>query len=253
MSGYQAFAAFYDRLTRDVNYPKRAEYILSVFKRHHSKGKLKVLLDLACGTGSIAVELAARGFEIIGVDSSVEMLSIASAKASDAGLPLMLVCQDMRGLDLYGTVDGAVCLLDSLNHLCSTRELAEVFKRLFLFVKPGGLLVFDVNTKHKHHNVLGDNSFVFEEEDFVCIWRNRLNKRTCEVDMQLDFFVKTGDCYIRLTDRLCERAYSLDTIRRLLSVAGFETLVVYDDLSFDPVRDDSERAVFVARRIIEKR
>ena len=192
MSGYRAFAAFYDRLTRDVNYPKRAEYIPRFLKGTIRRANLRFCLIWHAAPAVSRLELAARGFEIIGVDSSVEMLSIASAKASDAGPPLMLVCQDMRGLDLYGTVDGAVCLLDSLNHLCSTRELAEVFKRLFLFVKPGGLLGFDVNTKHKHHNVLGDNSFVFEEEDFVCIWRNRLNKRTCEVDMQLDFSSKPG-------------------------------------------------------------
>ncbi|HHV51770.1 MAG TPA: class I SAM-dependent methyltransferase [Clostridiales bacterium] len=247
MSGYQALAAYYDRLTLNVDYNKRTGYIISLFERHYS-GELEVLLDLACGTGSIAVELAARGFDVIGVDSSEEMLSLASQKAAEKGLPLMLLCQDMRSLDLYGTVDGAVCLLDSLNHLCSRVELAEVFKRLFLFVKPGGLFIFDVNTKFKHHNILGDNCFVFEEDDFVCVWRNRLISRTSEVDILLDFFVKNGDNYIRLTDSLRERAYSLNTISRLLHDAGFETLAIYDDLTFDAARDDSERVYFVARR-----
>jgi len=248
MSGYQAFAAFYDQLTRNVDYSKRADYIMSLFERHNSESKLEVLLDLACGTGSMSIELATRGFEIIGVDGSEEMLSIASDKAFNTGLPLMLIRQDMCNLDLFGTVDGAVCVLDSLNHLCNTSQLAEVFKRLFLFIKPGGLFIFDVNTIYKHHSVLGNNSFVFEEKDFICIWRNKLIKHTSEVDMLLDFFVNTGDNYIRFTDSLRERAYSLRTISRLLTNSGFETLAIYDDLTYNSVKNDSERAVFVARK-----
>jgi cyclopropane fatty-acyl-phospholipid synthase-like methyltransferase len=207
-----------------------------------------MLLDLACGSGSLSVELAKRGVDMIGVDGSEEMLMAASDKSAKAGTPMMLLCQDMRELDLYGTVNGAVCILDSLNHLCRTGDLAEVFKRLFLFVEPGGLFIFDLNTIYKHRYVLGDNPFVFEEEDFLCIWRNRFMERTAEADMQLDFFVKENDGYNRLTDHVRERAYSQRTINRLLDESGFKTLAVYDDMSTEPVMQNSERMVFVARR-----
>lgn len=248
MSGYAAFSAFYDRLMGDVNYKARAEYLISLFERYRQRYKTKTLLDLACGSGSLTLELAKRGIDVIGVDGSEEMLMAAQDKSDKAGIPLMLLCQDMRELDLYGTVNGAVCTLDSLNHLCRTSELAEVFKRLFLFIESGGLFVFDVNTIYKHRNVLGDNSFVFEEDDFFCVWRNRLIDRTAEVDMQLDFFVDEGDSYARLTDSLRERAYSKRTLCRLLSDTGFETLAVYDDMTTVPVKDDSERMVFVTKR-----
>ena len=183
MSGYGLFSSFYDRLMNDMDYEGRAAYLLSLFARFRPEKPPDTLLDLACGSGGLSLPLAARGIDVIGVDGSDEMLARAREKADQAGMSLLLLCQDMRELDLYGTVDGAVCVLDSLNHLCRTDDLAEVFRRLRLFIEPGGLFVFDVNTPYKHREILGDNAFVFEEEDFLCVWRNRLIERTCEVDM----------------------------------------------------------------------
>ncbi|MDD2362695.1 MAG: class I SAM-dependent methyltransferase [Oscillospiraceae bacterium] len=248
MRGYTAFAGFYDRLMYDVDYKARARYLLSLFKLHLPHKPPHALLDLGCGSGSLALELCALGIDVIGVDGSADMLSVASDKANKSDVPLMLLCQDMRELDLFGTVDGAVCTLDSLNHLCSTDELAEVFNRLFLFIEPGGLFIFDVNTVYKHRFVLGDNSFVYEQDDFLCIWRNRLISRTAQVDMQLDFFVKQGNGYTRLTDSLRERAYSEKMLKKLLTKAGFETLSVYDDMTTECIKDNTQRMVFVTKR-----
>lgn len=249
MSGYGLFSAFYDRLMSDVDYEGRAAYLLSLFSRFRPEKPLETVLDLACGSGGITLPLAAVGLELIGVDGSQEMLAKAREKADRQGEDILFLCQDMRELDLYGTVDGALCALDGLNHLCRTGELAEVFRRLHLFIEPGGLFLFDVNTPYKHRQVLADNAFVFEEEDFLCIWRNRLMERTCEVDMQLDFFVRQEEGrYLRLSDDVRERAYSERTLRRLLDQAGFETLAVYADGTLEPPRADTERAVYVARR-----
>lgn len=248
MNRYEDFSAFYDRLTTDVDYPARAAYLLELFARH-GNGPLETVLDLACGSGSLSVELARRGMEVIGVDGSEGMLAKAMEKAADLPRPILFLEQDMRDLDLYGTVSGAVCALDSLNHLLSTEDLRRVFRRLRLFVEPGGLLIFDVNTPYKHRHVLGDNAFVFEEEDFLCVWRNRLIDRTCEVEMLLDFFVPDGeeDSYRRLTDVVRERAYSERTLRKLLSETGWETLAVYGDLTWEPPGADAQRMVFAAR------
>lgn len=248
MNGYEDFSAFYDRLTTDVDYPARAAYLLELFARH-GRGTVKTVLDLACGSGSFSVELARRGLEVIGVDGSSGMLAKAMEKAADLPEPILFLEQDMRCLDLYGTVDAAVCVLDSLNHLLKTEDIRQVFRRLRLFVEPGGLLVFDVNTPYKHREVLGDNAFVFEEDDFLCVWRNRLLHRTCEVDMLLDFFVpnqRTGT-YERLTDTVRERAYAEGTLRRLLQETGWETLMVYEDLAWTPPSKTCQRMVFVAR------
>lgn len=166
--------------------------------------------------------------EVIGVDGSEDMLALAGEKAARAGRSLLFLRQDMRCLDLYGTVEGAVCVLDSLNHLLRTADIRAVLRRLRLFLEPGGLFVFDVNTPYKHRVVLGDNAFVLEDEDVVCVWRNRYIPRTCEVAMTLDFFVPAGEGrYDRLTDEVRERAYAGTTLRRLLEEEGFETLAVY--------------------------
>lgn len=246
MTGYSAFAAFYDRLTTDVGYAQRADYLLSLFARH-GREKPALLLDLACGSGSLSLELAARGVDVIGVDASEDMLAAAMDKAVQAGRSLLFLEQDMRQLDLYGTVEGAVCVLDSLNHLTATADLAEVFRRLGLFIEPGGLLLFDANTPYKHREVLGDNAFVYEQEDFLCVWRNRFIPRTCEVEMLLDFFVEEGDgTYSRLTDAVRERAYTLPTWKRLLQEAGFETVGVYEDMTYQPPGLSCERWLIAA-------
>ncbi len=245
MSGYGSFAAFYDALTADVDYAAWAEYLLALFDRHG--GAHGQLLDLACGSGSLALELSDRGVDVIGVDGSQDMLAVAREKAEDAGAPVMFLCQDMRELDLYGTVDGAVCMLDSLSHVCDTADVGEILRRLGLFIAPEGLLVFDVNTPYKHREVLGDNAFVFEEDEFMCVWRNRFSETKCEVSMQLDFFLEEDGTYTRYTDEVKERAYSMVTWKKLLAEAGFDSLAVYGERCFDAPTADAERWVFVAR------
>lgn len=244
MSGYGDFSAFYDALTADVNYPAWADYLLEVFDRHG--GARGQLLDLACGSGSLALELTARGVDVIGVDGSQDMLAVAREKAEDAGAPVLFLCQDMRELDLYGTVDGAVCMLDSLSHVCDTADVGEILRRLGLFIAPDGLLVFDVNTPYKHREVLGDNAFVFEEDEFLCVWRNHFSEAKCEVSMRLDFFLEENGVYERYTDEVKERAYSMATWKKLLAEAGFDLLAVYGERSFDAPTADAERWVFVA-------
>ena len=246
-SGYGSLAAFYDRLMLDANYEKRSDYYLSLFERHGIDNPA-TLLDLACGTGNLSIPLLKRGVDVIGVDGSQPMLAVAADKLAEESLSMLLICQDMRELDLYGTVNGAVCALDSLNHLCRTADIAAVFARLSLFIEPGGLFVFDMNTPYKHTEILADNVFVFEEDDFLCIWRNQLHERSCTVDMQLDFFAQQDGLYARYTDLVRERAYSERTLRRLLAQSGFDTLAVYEDMTIEPLHPQSERMVFVAKR-----
>ncbi len=243
MSGYGDFSAFYDALMTDVDYAARAAYLLRLFERHGQKPR--TVLDIACGSGSLMAELQRRGVDTVGVDGSDVMLMRAREKLSADAL---LLCQDMCELDLYGTVDGAVCTLDSLNHLCRTEQLAEVFRRARLFVEPGGLFIFDVNTIYKHRAVLGDTAFVIEQPGLMCVWRNRYISRTHEVSMLLDFFVEeTGGSYERYQDTVRERAYSERTLRKLLSQNGWETVAVYEDMTTDAPSDTCERMVLVAR------
>ncbi len=246
MNGYGTFAAFYDALTEDVDYAAWADYLLALVRRHG--GDAHQVLDLACGSGSLSVELAARGCEVIGVDGSADMLAVAQEKAVEAGEDVLFLCQDMRALDLYGTVDTAVCLLDSLSHILNTEDLAEIFRRLGLFIAPDGLLIFDVNTPYKHEHILGNNAFVYEQDEFMCVWRNQYLPSSGEVAMQLDFFLEEEDgTYTRYTDEVRERAYAMRTWQQLLTQAGFDLLAVYGERTFDRPTDTAERWVFAAR------
>ncbi len=247
MGGYGEFSNYYDRLTFNVNYSERADHICKLLSDCGITGG--DLIDLACGTGSMSVEFAGRGFEVIGVDASEGMLCLAREKFYKKGMaPPLLVCQRLEELDLYGTAECAVCSLDSLNHLYRPEQIRAFFKRLSCFVEPGGIFVFDMNTIYKHKYVLGNNIFVYDMDDLYCVWQNSLREDGVTVDIDLDFFVNEGGVYRRSSESFCERAYGLDEITRWLDDACFDVLNVFDDLSCDPVRDKTERAVITAKR-----
>ena len=148
MGSYEFLAGCYDELTYDVGYSAWADYIEAHFRKRGLPGK--TVLDLACGTGSLTRELALRGYEMIGVDRSPEMLSEAAEKNRDAGeVPPIFLCQSMDKLDLYGTIDACVCCLDSVNYVTDPKQLRKAFQRVYLFLMPGGLFLFDINTPSK--------------------------------------------------------------------------------------------------------
>jgi ubiquinone/menaquinone biosynthesis C-methylase UbiE len=248
MSGYGVFSRYYDRLTENVEYKERADYIRTLLSAFGVNGG--TVIDLACGTGSILFELLELGFDVIGIDASPEMLSIAHQKAFEKDIsPPLLLCQRMQELDLYGTSEAAVCILDSINHLTDPKDVQNTFKGLHFFLEPGGIFIFDVNTLYKHREVLGNNTFVQEYDDVFCVWQNSYDDSEKTVDINLDFFEERNGVYLRSSESFTERAYSLEDLKSWLSKAGFEVLAVYDDMSTKPICATSQRAVFVTKRI----
>lgn len=246
MSRYGSFAEYYDSLTSNVDYRKTAEYVSDILNENGiNKG---ILLDLACGTGTMSLIMAQKGYDVIGVDNSPEMLGEAREKAFEAGEDILFLCQDMCSIDLYGTVDCTVCLLDSLNHLESKEELLEAFKRVSLFTVPGGLFVFDVNTEYKHKYVLGDNTFVYENDDVYCVWQNEYDDESKTVEIFLDFFQEENGLYRRSSEYFAERAFSDSDIKKLLSEAGFSAIKAYGELKKTDPSDTEERVFYVARK-----
>ena len=244
MSGYRYFSQFYDNLTFNVDYKKRADYIQSVLSLYdHDWG---LTLDLACGTGSLTLELKRRGVDVFGIDGSPEMLSVAMDKAYDAELQVLFLCQQMEQLDLYGTIDTCVCTLDSLNHIIDHEQLQTVFDRVALFMNPDGTFVFDVNTVYKHQQILANNTFVYDTDSVFCVWQNSLKENNI-VNIELDLFEREGESYSRTSEHFSERAYEIDEIKRMLTKSGFEDIKVFHDMTTDLLRDDSDRAVFAAR------
>ena len=249
MAGYSVFARYYDELTANIDYRKRAVYFDSIIKKF-KKTQGDILLDLACGTGSISMEMARLGYDVIGVDNSEEMLGAAIEKKFESGLPVQYLCQDMRKLDMYGTIDVTICALDSINHLNSLNDIRQVFAGVSLFAEPQGLFIFDVNTPYKHRKILANNTFTYETDKVYCIWENSLNEKTDEVKMNLEFFeLMENGLYQRSSDSFSEKAYTNEEIEALLTETGFELLAKYGDDSFDSPAEDTQRIVYTARKI----
>lgn len=244
---YSSFAAFYDSLQSDVMYEQRAGYIAKLFKKYDRLPTQ--LLDVACGTGGFSLQFAKMGMSVTAADPSPEMLSVAQKKASTTDLDIMLVCQSARDTKLPYAVDGAVCCLDSINHIIDKRELKASFRAVAAAVKDGGLFIFDVNTPFKHRNILSGNTFVIENDDVYCVWQNSDCEKNGIVGICLDFFGKDADGkYIRTTEEFAERAYTDEEIRGMLEPAGLEVVAVLGDMSFKAPKACDERVIYVTKK-----
>ncbi len=249
MSGYHSFSYFYDKLTSNISYKQRAEYFDMLIKKHN--GTQNLLLDLACGTGSLSEEFSRMGYDVIGVDASEEMLNEALDKKFDSGLNIQYLCQDMTELDMFGTIDVTICALDSINHLKSIDDIKKTFQKVSLFCEPNGLFIFDVNTPYKHQKILADNTFIYDLDDVFCVWQNNFDSssKDCRVDITLDIFGKNENgFYQRYYDELSEIAFKREIIENLLISSGFIVEAVYDYDTVNPPFDNSEKLVFVARK-----
>ena len=245
MSCYEALASSYDALTEDVGYEKRADFLEKLFRR--SRIPVKVVLDLACGTGTMTWLLTGRGYELIGVDGSEEMLAAAIGKSGSVqGVPPIFLHQSMPKLDLYGTVDAAVCCLDSLNYLTDPADVRRTFQRLHLFVAPGGVLVFDVNTATKLA-ALDGQVFLDETEDTYCVWRTAYSRGLCTYYMDL-FRRRSDGAWERGEELHRQRAYSVEELTAWLTEAGFGDIRVYGDARLRRPRENEQRVYFCCVR-----
>lgn len=247
MSAYESLAGVYDVLTRDVEYARRADYLEKLFRR--SRIPVHTVLDLACGTGEMTAILTERGYEMIAVDGSPDMLAQAMEKAAGlSGEPPVFLNQDMPALDLYGTVDAAVCCLDSLNYLTSPKDVQKTFQRLHLFIAPGGLLVFDVSSPAKLA-ALDGQIFLDETEDVYCVWRTEFEKRSKICSYWMDLFTKRADGgWTRSGEEHRQRAYSVEELKTWLMEAGFVRVRTFGDCRMAAPKENEQRIYFSAVR-----
>ncbi|MDR2654902.1 MAG: class I SAM-dependent methyltransferase [Oscillospiraceae bacterium] len=244
MSSYSgAFARFYDRLTYNINYKKRAEYFKKLADIYGGGGRL---LDLACGTGSLSVEFAALGYDVTAVDASEDMLSVAVSKSKGG---IFFVRQRMERLSLIKSVDVAVCALDSLNHIIKAENARRVFERVSLFLNQGGVFIFDVNTLYKHTQILGNNIFLYDLPEVYCVWQNEYDAKNFTTTIDLDIFApeKTG-LYSRCSERFKERFYSGGEIKAFAEESGLDLVAVYEADSENAPAADAERLVYICRK-----
>lgn len=245
---YSSFAEQYDKFTLDVDYEARAKYFDSLIMQH--MGSRGILLDLACGTGSLTIELDKLGYDVIGIDGSYEMLAIARQKAEAYGKELMFVCQRMERLDLYGTVDACVCALDSLNHITSLKTLEQALAKVSLFLHPEGVFIFDVNSIYKHREVLGNNCYIYQKDGVYCGWQN-FTDENCLTNIQLDFFIPDEDgAYYRESESFSERGYTQEELALALQKAGLRIVDIFADDLYEPPREDSQRWIYITKKAV---
>ena len=225
MSCYSFLAPWYDKLTGDVPYERFADFYEAEFRR--DGGEFRLLLDLCCGTGTLTDVLSRRGYEMIAVDSSVEMLMEAQSKSAGLETPPLFLCQDAAALDLYGTVDAAVCSLDGMNYI-PPEDLPEVFRRLWLFVRPGGLLIFDIRTPEFLRSLDGD-VFVDEQEDVLCLWRADFEEALPAIIYGMDIFSRQGRLWQRESEEHVEYAHEPAALQTLLEQTGFHDVCLRPD------------------------
>lgn len=280
--GYRAIAGAYDRLNAEVDYVRWSVFIEACFDRY-LPARPEIVLDLASGTGRMTFPLSDLGYDMIGIDGSADMLAeayekntervdrlyeekcrlrmvdpdeadadVMAAILSEIKQPLFLQ-QDMRDFELYGTVDATVCCLDSLNYLCGDGDLAACLECVHLYLAPGGLFIFDVNSPYKFEHIYGDHAYVLEDENaegraVFCGWQNEYDPQSHLCRFYLSLFAEDADGrYVRSDEEQVERCYGENELRHALDMAGFDVCGIFSDFDFSPISETSERWYIVAR------
>ncbi len=254
-NNYGAISAVYDKINSSVDYKRWADFFEACFDKY-LKERPELMLDLACGTGSMTFELASRGYDMIGIDSSPDMLAVAMERKYELELPhdVLLLLQDMTEFELYGTVGAISCCLDSINYLTEDGDAQKCFSLVHNYLDPDGLFLFDVNTPYKFESVYGKSTYVYDEEDCggdsFLIWQNYYDGETRVCDFALTVFEKgEKDSYFRRDEHQYERCYSKEELTTMLTDCGFEVLGFFDepDLNKQSLDPCAERWYVAAR------
>ncbi len=246
---YDLLAPFYDEANRDIDYVSWADFFEFLFGKY-LKSKPELILDLACGTGSMTLELAKRGYDMTGVDLSPEMLDIARERAEKERLSerCLWLLQDMNSFELYGTVGAVVCCLDSINHLTGTASLKKTFDLVHNYLDPDGLFIFDINGKRKFEEVYANETYTVDTDDDFCIWQNDYDEKRGVCDFYITVFHKNADgTYTRYDDEQREKMFTVQSVKNMLLKCGFEFIGAYSDFEMNEGNDSCNRIYIAAR------
>lgn len=245
MNAYRNLAFSYDRLTNDVDYNAVVDFYNAILDKENLQPRTAV--DLACGTGSVALLLARSGLQVTAVDMSEEMLCVASQKAAEAALPITFVCQPLQQLRLPRGVDLAVCALDSLDYITDPADCQAAIGRIYKVLNPGGCFIFDVNTPEKLRTMDGQ-VFLDEDEDVYCVWRGEFDEESNICSYGMDLFQRKGNLWERSFEEHREYAYSQEQLIGYLKTAGFTHIEVFADREFTEPRPEEQRIYIKARK-----
>lgn len=239
---FSSFAELYDHINGRA-YQPYSEYLVSAFEK--ADITVREVLDLGCGTGGICAELADKGFDMVALDISPEMLNFARER--NFGKNTLLLCQDMREFELYGTVQAVYSSFDCINYLTEDGDLQTVFELVHNYLERGGVFAFDVNSEYRYTNVFDGKSFVYEVEDDMAVWRNAFSSedKICVFDIDIFSMLKNGK-YIRTSENQFQRLYSRSEI--IEAAKGFELVEVSGGKGFDGC-EKAEKEYYIFKRI----
>lgn len=243
---YDDFAKIYDRF-QEIDYDAFVKFYREVFRRLGKEPK--TVVDLGCGSGAVTLRLCRAGYNTAGIDISPDMLAVAQSKAESEGLDVLLLNMDMCSFKLPEQVDCVVSALDCINYLEGLREVRSAFECVYECLKPGGVFIFDINSEYKLTEVLGSNTFVYEDDTAFCVWDCGCFPEDRVVSFDLNFFIKDkGKGYSRYSEYQEETMFSEHELKELLAACGFKEISTYADLTFDPPGEKSERIFFAAQK-----
>ena len=247
MEAYTSFAAVYDTFMDNIPYEKWAKYLKNLLYEYGVREGL--VLELGCGTGNMTEILAQSGYDMIGVDNAEEMLEIAIEKRMKSGLDILYLQQDMREFELYGTVKAIVSVCDSVNYILEEEELEEVFRLVNHYLDPGGVFIFDFNTVYKYREILGDQTIAENREECSFIWDNYYYEEERINEYELSLFIREEDSelYRKYQETHFQKAYDLETMKRLITQSGLEYITAYDAFTKEAPTKASERIYVIAR------
>lgn len=243
---YAGFAEVYDEFMDNIPYDEWHSYLYGLLKEYGVTSG--IVVDLACGTGSMTCRLENDGYDMIGVDLSEDMLDIARQKCS---LETLFLQQDMRELDLYGTAAAMVCVCDGMNYILKSDELKKVFKSVHTFLDYDGIFIFDMKTEHFYRDMLGECTIADNRDNASFIWENEYHADTHINEYLLTVYSladEENDLFARCDEMHCQRAYSIEEICSLINEAGLKLLKVYNAFSREEPDSRSERVYFIAKR-----
>ncbi len=248
MEAYTGFAEVYDLFMEDVPYEEWGSYLEELLTEYGIEDGL--VLDLGCGTGVLTEFLAAAGYDMTGIDRSEEMLEIAAERREASGHDILYLCQDMREFELYGTVRAIVCNCDAMNYILEEEELLGILSSAAQnYLDYGGLFIFDLNTEYKYRELLGKQTIAENRDEGSFIWENYYDEEEMINEYHLTLFIQEDSGYYRKQEEThYQRAYPLDTVRRLVEQSGLQLLHMYDAFTHEPAGPRSERVHVICRR-----
>lgn len=246
MEAYSGFAQVYDFLMKDVDYDEWVDYIEAIYRREGLKPN--TILEIACGTGNITNRLAKKGYDIVGVDISNEMLTFAKNKAYNIGVYVKYLNQDMRELYYNKKLDSILCLCDGFNYILEENDLLAIFKRIYSLLKEDGLFIFDISSYYKLSVILGNNVYAESFENVSYIWENYFDDVNGICELDLTIFKRKNELFERYQESHYQRAYKATEIYGMLKKIGFKNICMYKAFTFENPEVEDDRVNFVCKR-----